>query len=61
MLSRQCLSRRRIPDEETLVREIETWEVERNERGETFVALHGSRRPVEAVSSLPSTTIVVEY
>lgn len=35
LLSRQCLSGRRIPDEETLTREIETWEVDRNERGET--------------------------
>jgi len=35
VLSRQCLSGRRIPDVEKLAREIETWEVDRNERGET--------------------------
>ncbi len=35
VLSRQCLSGRRIPDVEKLAREIETWEVDRNELGET--------------------------
>ena len=35
VLSRQCLSKRRIPDKETLRRELAAWERERNERGAT--------------------------
>ena len=35
VLSRQCLSGRRIPDQETLAREVAAWESERNERGAT--------------------------
>jgi transposase len=34
-LGKQCLSGRRIPDKETLAREVEAWERERNERGAT--------------------------
>ncbi len=35
VLSRECLGERRIPDEETLGREVGAWERERNERGTT--------------------------
>ncbi len=35
VLSRQCLSGRRIPDKEMLARELTAWESERNERGVT--------------------------
>jgi hypothetical protein len=35
VLWRQCLSGRRIPDKETLGRELAGWERERNERGAT--------------------------
>ena len=35
VLSRECLGGRRIPDEETLGREVGAWERERNERGAT--------------------------
>ena len=35
VLSRQCLSGRRIPDKETLGRELAAWERERNEVGAT--------------------------
>lgn len=35
VLSRECLGGRRIPDEETLEREVGAWERERNERGAT--------------------------
>ncbi len=35
VLSKQCLSGRRIPDTETLAREISAWERERNERRAT--------------------------
>jgi hypothetical protein len=35
VLSRQCLSGRRIPDKETLGRELAAWERERNERRAT--------------------------
>src|SRR3712207_6579266 len=35
VLSRQCLSGQRIPDQETLGAEVAEWEGERNERGAT--------------------------
>lgn len=35
VLAKQCLSGRRIADEETLAREVEAWERGRNERGAT--------------------------
>jgi hypothetical protein len=35
VLSRQCLSGQRIPDQETLAGEVAAWESERNERGAT--------------------------
>jgi hypothetical protein len=35
VLSRECLGGRRVPDEETLGREVGAWERERNERGAT--------------------------
>lgn len=35
VLSRQCLSGRRIPDQETLAGEVDAWEGERNEQGAT--------------------------
>jgi len=35
VLSRQCLSGRRIPDQEMLAGEVAAWESERNERGAT--------------------------
>jgi transposase len=35
VLARECLGGRRIPDEETLGREVGAWERERNERGMT--------------------------
>ena len=35
VLSRQCLLGQRIPDQETLAREMAAWESERNERGAT--------------------------
>src|SRR5215204_4327690 len=35
VLSRQCLSGQRIPDQEMLAREVAAWESERNEQGAT--------------------------
>jgi hypothetical protein len=57
VLSRHCLPGRRIPDEETLAQEIEMWEVDSNERGETvqwrFTAQYARRKLSRLYSSQP--------
>ncbi len=54
-LTRQCLDRR-IPDQDTLTREVAAWERERNAARVTVkVALHHRRRPHQIEAPLPFT------
>ena len=53
VLSRQCLGRR-MPDRETLAREVKAWEDARNDaEGEDRLVLQGRRRPQEDAPGLP--------
>jgi transposase len=45
VLHRQCLGRRRIPDAETLGREVGRWEQERNERGRQWSGASPRKTP----------------
>jgi hypothetical protein len=62
VLSRQCLERR-IPDAQTLAREIEAWEQERNEGGATVHSGASRRRTLGRSwrAYTQSRIIVVEY